>query len=196
MHISPTRFAVSLITAASMFGVVAGACPSRVAAQSIEEITATPERTTEAFLRSLRALRWETVALLLADEPLERVRATVEAVVAHDSTGAIGARLVGTDAAGLAALSAPDVFARSMASVIGDMPGLTHAIYDRDDEVIGSVADGADAAHAVYRTTARISGAVPEVKVMQLQRTDLGWRVVTSDELGILEAALHGVGRQ
>ena len=70
-----------------------------------------------------------------------------------------------------------------------------HAIYDRDDEVIGSVSEAADTAHVVYRTTARISGAVSEVKVMQLSRTSAGWRVWWSDELDVLDTALRGVVR-
>jgi hypothetical protein len=36
---------------------------------------------------------------------------------------------------------------------------------------------------------------VPEVKVMQLERGPEGWRVLWSDELEVLEAALRGVGR-
>ena len=79
--------------------------------------------------------------------------------------------------------------------MIDDMPGLMHAVYDRNDEVLGAVIEGADSAHVVYRTTARISGAVPEVKVMQLARTDGGWRVLWSDELEVLDAALRGVPR-
>jgi hypothetical protein len=47
----------------------------------------------------------------------------------------------------------------------------------------------------VYRTVARISGAVPEVKVMQMRRGVAGWRVAWSDELEVLEAALRGAPR-
>jgi hypothetical protein len=68
-------------------------------------------------------------------------------------------------------------------------------MYDRDDEVLGHVAEGETAAHVVYRTTARLSGAVPETKVMQLARGPAGWRVVWSDELEVLDAALRGVPR-
>jgi hypothetical protein len=57
------------------------------------------------------------------------------------------------------------------------------------------VVEGTDTAHVVYRTTARISGAVSEVKVMQLRRSTAGWRVSWSDELEVLDAALRGVGR-
>lgn len=179
-----------------LLAIGVGVTTSPVDAQPIDQVTATPESAAEAFLRSVRAIQWGTVALLLDDEPLHRIRATVTAVVAHDTTGAIGHYLVDTDADGLSDLSPAETFARTMTAVIGDMPGLMNALYDRDDEVIGSVSDGPDRAHAVYRTTARISGAVPEVKVMELRRTALGWRVHSSDEVGILEAALTGVGRE
>ena len=79
--------------------------------------------------------------------------------------------------------------------MIDDMPGLMHALFDRDDEVLGHVTEAGDTAHVVYRTTARISGAVSEVKVMQLARTTAGWRVAWSDELEVLDAALRGIPR-
>jgi hypothetical protein len=85
------------------------------------------------------------------------------------------------------------VFERAIGAMIDEMPGLMHALYDRDDEVLGAVGEGADSAHVVYRTLARIGGAVPEVKVMQLGRSEEGWRILWSDELGVLDAALRGV---
>ena len=75
------------------------------------------------------------------------------------------------------------------------MPGLMHAIFDRDDRVVGHVTESADSAHVVYRTTPRISGAVSEVNVMQLTRTEGGWRVQWSDELQVLDTALRGFAR-
>jgi hypothetical protein len=91
-----------------LFVALASAAAEPVRAQTLAELTATPEATADAFLRSVRA---------------------------------IGA-------------------------MIDDMPGLMHALYDRDDEVLGAVGEGADSAHVVYPTLARIGGAVPEVKVM------------------------------
>lgn len=75
------------------------------------------------------------------------------------------------------------------------MKALVLALFDRDDEVLGHVTEAEGRTHVVYRTMARISGAVSEVKVMQLGRTDGGWRVLWSDELEVLEAALRGVSR-
>ena len=112
-----------------------------------------------------------------------------------DSSGKLHEYLVQTDSAGLSDLDAVEVFERSINAVIDGMPGLMHALYDRNDEVIGSVREDGRSAHTVYRTLARISGAVPEVKVMQLRSTPEGWRIVWSDELEVIEAALRGVGR-
>ncbi len=157
--------------------------------------TESPEAAAELFLRSVRAIRWDATARLLDTEVLGRFRTTATMIADADRSGEMRTFLVGTDSAGLAALDATDVFARSIGALIEDMPGLMHALSDRDDEVIGAVAEGPDAAHVVYRTTARISGAVPEVKVMQLRSSPAGWRVAWSDELEVLEAALRGVGR-
>jgi hypothetical protein len=164
-------------------------------AQSIEQVTATPESTATLFLRSVRAIRWGAAAQFVHDETLDRFRATVTMIADADGTGALRRFLGGTDSAGLVHLEPPEVFDRALRAVVDDLPGLMHALYDRDDEVVGHVVEGTDTAHVVYRTTARISGAVSEVKVMQLRRSTAGWRVSWSDELEVLDAALRGVGR-
>jgi hypothetical protein len=159
------------------------------------ELTATPDSSAALFLRSVRAIRWSAAAQLLDPEALGRFRTTVTMISDADPTGEVRSYLVGVDSAGLAALDAATVFDRAIGVVIDGMPGLMHSIYDRDDEVLGHVLEGDSQAHVVYRTAARISGAVPEVKVMPMWRGAAGWRVAWSDELEILEAALRGVPR-
>ena len=163
--------------------------------QRLADLTATPDQAATLYLRSVRAIRWSAAAQFLHPETLVRFRSLVDMMADADSTGSVGRYLVGTDSAGLASLGAATVFERSVGRMIDDMPGLMHALFDRDDQVLGHVPESADSAHVVYRTTARLSGAVPEVKVMQLARTPLGWRVFWSDELEVLDAALRGVPR-
>lgn len=165
-------------------------------AQTIEELTATPEAAADGFLRSIRAIRWETVALFLHPETQTRFRTTVEMIVDADTTGAMLDFLVDAPRAELTARSSEGVFDGAIGAVIDDMPGLMHAMFDRDDVVVGAVPEGADDAHVVYRTTARLSGAVSEVKVLQMRRSSAGWRVVWSDELEVLDAALRGISRR
>lgn len=159
------------------------------------ELSTTPEDAARAFLRSVRAIRWDVAGRFLHPATSERFALVVQYISDPDSTGRVRDYLVGTDSAGLAAMPPPEVFARAVEATVSDMPGLMHAVFDRDDAVVGHVAEGTDSAHVVYRTTARISGATPEVKVMQLARTPDGWRVLWSDELEVLEAALSGVPR-
>jgi hypothetical protein len=165
------------------------------AQQALADATATPEATAELFLRSVRLIRWNTAAQFMHPETLERFHMVVTMIADADSTGAVRQYFTGTDSAAYAALAHATVFDRAIGTMIDDMPGLMHAIFDRDDEVIGHVVEEPGEAHVVYRTTARISGAVSEVKVMQLERVADGWRVSWSDELEVLETALRGVAR-
>ncbi|MEM7414836.1 MAG: hypothetical protein AAF389_05010 [Gemmatimonadota bacterium] len=180
--------------AAGLFAAVVSVSPT--AAQTLEELTETPDEAAGHFLRSVRAIRWETAAEFLHAETQQRFRATVEMIVDADTTGVMLAFLVEGGRADLGARPDVDVFDDAIGAVIDDMPGLMHAMYDRDDSVVGAVSEGDVDAHVVYRTTARISGATSEVKVMQLRETDAGWRVVWSDELEVLDAALRGISRR
>ena len=175
--------------------VLLAAPPALSSAQTIEELTATPEATADLFLRSVRAIQWDAAAQFLHDETLDRFGTVVTMMVDADETGDVRRFLVGTDSAGYASLGREEVFDRAIGALIDDMPGLMHALYDRDDEVLGHVPEGTVSAHVVYRTTARISGAVSEVKVMQLRGTAAGWRIRWSDELEVLDAALRGLRR-
>lgn len=195
----PARRGLPCVSLATPLLVVLMTClastaPAR-AQESLPELTATPEGTADLFIRSVRAIQWSTAAQFMAPWTLERFRTTATMIVDPDTTGDSRHYLVQTDSMGMLDLSAAEVFSRSFDAVIGDMPGLMHALYDRDDDVIGAVFERADSAHVVYRTKARLSGAVSEVKVMQLERGAGGWRVLWSDELEVLEEALRGVRR-
>jgi hypothetical protein len=164
--------------------------------QTLARLTATPEQAATLFLRSVRAIRWKAAAQFIHPETLERFRDVVTMLCDADTTG--GMRRYLTDTSGpdpYGELDAATVFDRAVGRMIDDMPGLMHSFYDHDDHVIGHVAEGVDTAHVVYRTVERLSGAVPEVKVMQVERTEEGWRILWSDELSVLEAALRGVRR-
>ena len=164
--------------------------------QTLAQVTATPDSAAALFLRSVRAIRWGTAAQFMDSETLERFKTTARMMAAADVEGRVSRYLVGSDSVALTAMEPAQVFERSVGAIIDDMPGLMHSLYDRDDEVLGHVLEGTDTAHVVYRTTARLQGAVPEVKVMQLRRAGGdGWRVLWSDELEVLEAALRGAAR-
>jgi len=177
--------------------VVLSAAPAGpVAAQTLAQLTASPDSTAVLFLRSVRAIRWRAAAQFIHPATLERFRDVVGYMVNTDSTGALLKEFTGvsTDAQ-LRALPPAVVFDRAVGRMVDDMPGFMHSLFDHDDHVIGHVTEGADSAHVVYRTIERLQGAQPEVRVIQMARTPEGWRVLWSDELEVLEAALRGIPR-
>jgi hypothetical protein len=165
-------------------------------AQSLRELTATPEATATLFLRAVRAIQWHTVARLLHPETLSRFHDFVTTVCDADTTGAMRRYFTGTsDARAYASLDAATVFERAVGRTIDDLPGLMHSLYDHDDHVLGHVMEGNDTVDVVYRTVERLSGAVPQVLVVQVGRTQDGWRVLWSSDLAVIDEALRGVGR-
>ncbi len=168
-----------------------------VSAQTLAEVTATPESTAVLFLRSVRAIRWRAAAQFMHPSTLATFRDVVGYMVDTDSTGALRRDFTGADdAASFRSLAPTTVFERAVGRMVDDMPGLMHSLFDHDDHVIGHVMEGADTTHVVYRTIERLQGAKPEVRVIQMARTPDGWRVLWSDELEVLDAALRGIPRR
>jgi len=181
---------------AALLFALAAPVPAALPAQTLPELTATPESTAVLFLRSVRAIRWRAAAQFMHPSTLATFRDVVGYMVDTDSTGALRRTYAGADDVGsFRALPPATVFERAVGRMVDEMPGFMHALFDHDDDVIGHVLEGADTAHVVYRTLERLQGAVPEVRVIQMARTADGWRVLWSDELEVLEAALRGIPR-
>lgn len=177
--------------------VLAAAFARPATAQTLAQLTANPDSTAVLFLRSVRAIRWRAAAQFIHPATLERFRDVVGYMVNTDSTGALLKEFTGASSdAALRALAPAVVFDRAVRRMVDDMPGFMHSLFDHDDHVIGHVMEGADSAHVVYRTIERLQGAQPEVRVIQMARTPEGWRVLWSDELEVLEAALRGIPRR
>ncbi|MEX2467262.1 MAG: hypothetical protein WD995_10150 [Gemmatimonadota bacterium] len=183
----------SLVPATAAFLSVPAATEAR--AQTLPELTASPDSAAVLFIRSVRSMRWSAAAQFMDPEPLSLFHDVVTMITEPDASGDLLEYLTGTDTPAYRDLDAPEVFDRALSALTSDMPGLSYSLQDRDDEILGHVTEGPDSAHVVYRTHARISGALPEVKVMQLRRGPAGWRVLWSDELDVLEAALRGAHR-
>lgn len=184
------------VVAASVLLPLALSVGPAAAQTTLRALTATPEGAASLFLRSLRAIRWHIVAELLHPTTLERFHDLVTILCDADTTGAARLYFTGTsDARAYAALDAATVFERAVGKTVDDLPGLMHSLYDHDDHILGHVMEGKDTAHVVYRTIERLSGAQPQVLVVQLARTPRGWRVLWDPDLAVLEEALRGVPR-
>ena len=183
-----------LLTAAALLSIAVP--PRGAAAQTLAELTASPDSTAVLFLRSVRAIRWSAAAQFVHPRTLERFRDVIGYMVDTDSTGGLRRTYAGVESdSAFRALDPAVAFDRAVGTMVDQMPGFMHSLFDHDDDVIGHVPEGRDSAHVVYRTVERLQGAVPEVRVIQMERTPRGWRVLWSDELEVLLAALNGIPR-
>lgn len=154
-----------------------------------------PDSIADSFQSALRAMAWRAAAQRLHPEGLARFRDRVDMLVETNPSALLEGALGGLSAEEYRVLSPEEVFVRSMQALSEQMRGLLHALVVRDVEVIGAVLESEDIAHVVYRSQARLSGAVPETRVMTLKRSPQGWRVLDSPELDVIREALRGFNR-
>lgn len=153
-----------------------------------------PDSVALGFQNALRAGAWRTVAGLLHPEAREDFRRWVDIIIAADETGRTRRGVFGEMTSDMvAALPDSVVLVRALERLMADMPGLLHALMARDIAVLGSVREPPDLAHAVYRNTDLLQGAVPEIRVMTLRRAGEEWRVERSEELALIREAMRGI---
>ena len=161
---------------------------------SCQSALTSPDSVAAEFQGALRAVAWRAAAARLHTEALADFHYRLSLLVEGDTTGASVERLY--PERGLEAYreaSQEEAFLRILEVLTEDALGLIHALVVRDVEIIGSVPEGPEVAHVVYRSTAILSGARPELRIMTMKREGDVWRVLTSQELDILVEAFRGV---
>ncbi len=156
-----------------------------------------PDSVATEFQSALRAVAWRAAVQRLHPEALEDFHYRMTLLVEMDTTRAPLEKLY--PGGGLETYhqkSAEEVFLRVMEVLSEDAPGLVHALVVREVEVIGHVPEAPELAHVVYRSTADLSGAVPELRLMTMKRDGDRWRVLSSQELDILVEAFRGISRK
>ncbi len=179
----PTCCAVLLVACGAVSGYAQAPTPS-------------PDSVAAEFQTALRAMAWRAAAVRMHSEALDRFRGVIDMAVELDDSGATLEELFGdTSEEQYWAASPAEVFVVSMRFMAKDMPGLVHALVVREVEILGTATEPPHLAHVVYRSEARLSGAVPEVRVMTLKRAEAGWRVLETPELDVIREALRGIPR-
>jgi hypothetical protein len=156
-----------------------------------------PDAAAAEFQNALRGVAWRAAASRIHPEGLASFHRLITILVEMDTTRAPLEKLFpegGLDAYRSASPEA--VFLKVIEVLLRDAPGLAHALVVREVEVVGSVTEGPDLAHAVYRSTAQLSGAEPELRVMTMKLDGARWKVLASQELDVLVEAFRGVSRR
>ncbi len=155
-----------------------------------------PDSLAAEFQASLRGLGWRAAAARMHPDALRRFRDLLDMLVEVDSTAVLETLFGGMSLADYRRLTPTQVFVRALGTMRTRTGGLLHAIVVREVEVIGAVTEPPDRAYAVYRSTAQLSGAEPEIRVMTLKRTGAGWGVLDSPELDVIRESLRGLPRR
>jgi hypothetical protein len=156
-----------------------------------------PDSVAAEFQASLLGVGWRAAASRLHPEALEEFHYLMTLMVEMDTTGGPIDKLY--PQGGLPefyARSHEEVFLRVMEVLTLDAEGLVHALVVRDVEILGHVSEGAELAHVVYRSTARLSGADPELRILTMKRSGDRWRVRGSQEVDVLVEAFRGITRK
>lgn len=174
--------------------LVLAAVPGRFETASAQRpLPAAPDSLAAEFQTAIRVAAYSAAARRMHPEALERIRQRIDILVEADTTGKVIEAIFGSiSEAEYHEFSSADVFVAVLEAMNRHIRGVLYFIVIEDIEMIGVVEEPPDLAHVVYRSSPQLSGAVPEVRVMTLKRTDEGWRVLKSPELETIREAARG----
>lgn len=150
----------------------------------------TPEDAARRYFAVMREAEWDAAAKLMHPDALEEFKSFFVALAAADSAGTVISTFFGVrTAAEFRALPPAEVYARMMRSITAVSPEMKQALTSMQAEVVGSVPEGGDVAHVVYRMNVAVSGAsVGTVQVISFRRSGGRW-------LGLLTGDMQGMVR-
>lgn len=165
----------------------AGTAPPSAWAQD----ATTPEAFAARYAEIAKAGDWDTYARLMHPEALSALKKIFAEVVWTARGAEVVQKLFGLKTAQeFDALEPAEVFSRLFARLEKSMPQFKAAAQNMDVTVVGSVPEGPDVAHVVYRTNAKVEHlGITRTSVLSLKRHDGEWRA-------LLSGTLEGLARQ
>ena len=186
---------VAVAVAATLTATAPVQAQARRAAAGQAQDTA-PSAVLERFHDGVRALRWDVIVSTLHPGALASYRSTVDGYVGSRLGPTVLSRWIEADRAAYAEMADEEVLRRVFRGLGRDAPGLVHALVSRPTRVLGSVQEGSDTAHVVYRLEPGLVGEPSEVKVATVVRDPAGaWKVRESAVVEALRTSLNGVLR-
>jgi len=160
-------------------------------AWAAETGAATPEEVAREMLALTRSSDWPGYTKLLHPEALVALQGMFHDVVAGDPSHEAGKQLFGVaDVAAFDALPAGEVFQRLMATLT-KIPQFAAALASAEGVIVGSVPEGADLVHVVFRVSASAdSMTFSRVSAMTLRKFEGQWRALLSGNIEGIAAAL------
>ncbi len=154
--------------------------------------TQTPEDAAKASMDYTSKGDWSAYAKMMHPEALAELRRMFQPLVAGDKSGEIAEIFFGVKTAKqFDALSDVGVFEALMINITKNIPGFTDALKTVDFKIVGTVTEGEELAHVVYRGDAKVGGInISNTTVMTLRRHQGQWRLILDSNIEGLAATI------
>jgi hypothetical protein len=154
-----------------------------------------PEEVAKASMEFVKKSDFSSYARLMHPEALAETKRMFRPIVAADERGKIAERFFGvTNSTQYDALSDIAVFEALMIRITKDTPLFDEVLKTAEFSIIGSVPEGADIAHVVYRSGAKAGGlSISKLEVMSLRRYQGRWRLLLTGDIEGLATMLRGL---
>lgn len=151
-----------------------------------------PEAAASAAMAAAKKGDWAAYTHRMHPEALAKAKRMFGAVVASDASGRMGKLFFGVDSAmGYDALSDSGAFVALMTNLTEHLPAFAEAMKTADFTVIGTLPEGKDLVHVVYRTGAKAEDLeITRTSVLSLRRHGDEWRMLLTGNIEGLAARL------
>ena len=165
-----------------------------IAAQTPEE---DPIAVAGSYVDAMQASDFDRMATLMHPESLAELREIFSPVLASDAGPEIIHAIGLPPPAELAELSDTEFFAAFMRAIVSADSTMADALREARADLLGSVPEGADTVHVVYRMRTNVEGVdVSEMSVLSLGRWENTWRGLLAGDLAGLAAVFQGIAEE
>jgi hypothetical protein len=131
-----------------------------------------PEEVAKASMELVRKGDWSAYARLMHPEALAEAKRLFRPIIAADTSGKVGELFFGVkNSTQYDALSEIAAFEALMTNLTKNIPAFTEALKTVDFTIVGSLPEGEEFVHVVYRGGAKAEGvAISKTSVVTLRR--------------------------
>jgi hypothetical protein len=151
----------------------------------------TPEQVAKTSMEFTVKGDWASFARLMHPEALAAARGMFRPIFDADKSGQFGEAFFGVKTpAEFDALSDVAAFEALMTNLTKNIPLFTDVLKSAEFSIVGSVAEGTELVHVVYRTGAKAEGlTISKLSVVSLRRHQGRWRLLLTGNIDGLAAA-------
>lgn len=147
-----------------------------------------------SYVDAMRASDFDGMAALMHPVSLAELREIFSPVLASEAGPGIISAIGLPPPDQLASMSDSEFFAAFMRAIVAGDSTMADALRQAQADLLGSVPEGDDTVHVVYRMRMKIEGVeVSEMEVLSLGRWENTWRGLLAGDLAGLAAMFQGI---